>query len=103
MENINGKELLELQNKGEKVLVDFWAPWCAPCRSLMPVLESIEKDYSNFKFVKVNIDENMDFALEMGVTSVPTVMFFEGKTLIDKKVGLNPSTTYKVILESSNG
>lgn len=102
MENIDGVKLKQLQDQDNKLLVDFWAPWCGPCKSLMPVLESIEDNHTNVKFVKINIDENMEFALEMGVTSIPTVMIFEGKNLINKKVGLNPKNVYSDLLNSLN-
>ena len=80
------------------VLVDFWAEWCGPCKSLIPRLEKMEKDYPNVKFIKVDVDENMDASLDMGIRSVPTVMIFDGNKLVDRSQGVQSDTYYKEVL-----
>jgi thioredoxin 1 len=100
MENITGDKLNELQKDGNLILVDFWAKWCGPCKSLIPRLENIEKDYENIKFVKIDVDENSDFAISMGIRSVPTVMFYRGEELINRTSGLQTETFYKSILDT---
>lgn len=99
MENISSEQLIELQNKGEKILVDFWAEWCGPCKSLIPRLESMEKSYPNVRFVKLNVDQNMDYAISQGITSVPTVMIMEGDVILFRKTGAQSDSVYKEFLD----
>src|SRR5207302_8760627 len=73
------------------VLVDFWAPWCAPCRMVSPVLAEIANErQDSLKVVKVNIDENQEYALRLGVMSVPTMVVFKDGQPVDKMVGAFP-------------
>ncbi len=101
MKQITSEELTQKLNSNKKVLVDFFAEWCGPCKTLIPVLESIQNDYDGVEFVKVNVDLNMDLALEMGVRSVPTVILFNGKEELFRTTGANSKSFYdKVITES---
>lgn len=103
MRDINANELTQKLNDNKKVLVDFFATWCGPCKTLIPVLESIQNDYDGVEFVKVNVDENMDLALSMGVRSVPTVVLFNGKDEVFRTTGANSKGFFdKVITESFN-
>lgn len=100
MENIKGTELDELKIQGEKLLIDYWAPWCMPCKSLIPRLEKIESEYPDVKFVKINVDENSDHAMNVGIRSVPTVMFFDGENIVDISIGVKADDYYKTLLKS---
>ena len=100
MENVTADRVKELQLEGKKVLVDFWAKWCGPCKSLVPRLEAIENEYPNVTFVKVDVDENTDIALEMGIRSVPTVIIYDGDKLVNRSQGAQPEGFYKDILNS---
>lgn len=99
MENVTADKLKELQSQGKNVLVDFWAPWCGPCKTLIPRLENIEKEYPNTSFIKINVDENTNVAMEMGIRSIPTVMIYKGEELIDRSQGAQPDGFYKNILD----
>jgi thioredoxin 1 len=98
MENVTTERFKELQSEGNKLVVDFWAEWCGPCKTLIPRLEQMEKDYPNVKFIKVNVDENMDASLDMGIRSVPTVMIFDSNKLVDRSQGVQSDTYYKEVL-----
>lgn len=83
-QNQFGSEVL--QQPGA-VLVDFWAPWCAPCRALSPTLEQIAAETPKAKVVKINIDENQDVAVQFGVTNIPYLAVFKGGKLVDSMMG----------------
>jgi len=69
-------------------LVDFWAPWCGPCRMIAPVIEELANDYEGkAKICKVNTDEEQDIAIQYGIRSIPTILFFKDGQLADQMVG----------------
>ena len=78
-----------LQNN-DLVLVDFWAPWCGPCRAVAPVLEEIANENSNVVIAKMNTDENPNTASQHGIMSIPTMMIFKNGELVDRLVGALP-------------
>ena len=77
----------EVLESDKKVLVDFWAPWCGPCRMVSPIVEEIAAENSAIKVAKINIDEQPQLASQHGVMSIPTLMVFENGNIADKAVG----------------
>jgi thioredoxin 1 len=86
----------EVLQSEHPVLVDFWAPWCGPCRMLAPLLDEFASENAGrFKVVKVNSDENRQLAGKLGVRALPTLLYFKDGELRDHSVGLTPK---KVLL-----
>jgi thioredoxin 1 len=84
----------EVLDESEKtVIVDFWAPWCGPCRIVGPILEEIASEESdNIKVAKVNVDENQQYAGQLGVFNIPTMVVYKNGEPVDKIIGAMPKT-----------
>lgn len=80
----------EVLNSEQTVLLDFWAPWCVPCRMLAPVLEEVAAERPDVKVCKVNIDEEYDLAVRYRIASIPTLLVMDKGQVEEKLVGARP-------------
>ena len=82
------------------MLVDFWAPWCGPCRMVSPIIEQLSREYSGrVAFGKVNVDENQRIAASFGIQSIPTLMIFKGSKAVDIIIGAIPKAQIEMKLK----
>jgi thioredoxin 1 len=89
----------EVLDSSIPVVIDFWAPWCGPCRMLAPTIETLARDYDGrVKVGKMNTDENQDTPGSLRISAIPTVLVFEGGKEVDRLVGVNPETKFKAAL-----
>lgn len=85
----NTEEFDQLIAQGNIVIVDFYADWCATCKGLLPVLESFSKDFEGrAEVVKVNVEENQEIAMRYGIRSLPGLVYFKNKEVVEKTVGV---------------
>ena len=81
----------EVLHSDKPVLIDFWAPWCGPCRMLSPVISEIAEEYGDkIKVCKVNVDEEQELAISYGVSSIPTLLVFKNGQVVKKSIGAIP-------------
>lgn len=80
----------EVMDSEGKVLLDFWAPWCGPCRMVVPLVEEIAKERPDIKVGKINVDENPELASQFGVMSIPTLVVMEKGQILKKAMGARP-------------
>ena len=80
----------EVLNSDRKVLLDFWAPWCGPCRMVVPIIEEIAKERPDIKVGKINVDEEPELASRFGVMSIPTLVVMENGKILEQALGARP-------------
>ena len=100
MEYVTSAQVAQLQSEGKKLLVQYTANWCSPCKALTPRLALLSSNYPDITFVKVDVDENMGEIGELEIRSVPTIMIYNGDTLINRSTGANIDSVYTKILDT---
>ncbi len=84
LNNSNFDQIISAENP---TLVDFWAEWCGPCKSMHPIFDSLSKKYPNVKFARVNVDQNQNISMKYAVQSIPTFIMFKSGQIVDKMMG----------------
>ena len=88
----------EVLNSDKPVLMDFWAPWCGPCRMVVPLVEEIAKERSDIKVVKINVDEEQELAMQFGVMSIPTLVVMKNGNVVNQVTGARPKAQILAML-----
>lgn len=98
---ITDQNIAGLVGSGNPVVIDFWAPWCNPCRMLSPVVEELEKEYEGRVVIgSCNVDDNQIAAADLGIRSIPTLLFFKDGKLADRSVGVVPKEVLKAKIDA---
>ena len=88
----------EVMNSEKKVLLDFWAPWCGPCRMVVPMVEQIAQERPDIKVGKINVDENPELSSRFGIMSIPALVVMENGKIINQAVGARPKKAILAML-----
>ena len=91
----------EVLNSDKPVFVDFWAQWCGPCKMVGPIVEELAEEMENVKFVKVDIDQNQEYAAKYGVMSIHNMMLFKDGNIVNRQIGALPKNELKAFIENN--
>ena len=89
----------QVLNNPKKVLLDFWAPWCGPCRMVAPIVEEIAQERSDVVVGKINVDEEMELAMQFGVSSIPTLVVMKDGKAVAHAIGYRPKADILALLD----
>ena len=89
----------EVLNSDKPVLLDFWAPWCGPCRMVVPIIEQIAEERSDIKVGKINVDEESELASQFGIMSIPTLLVIKDGQVVNKAMGARPKDAILALLD----
>lgn len=90
----------EVIGSDRPVFVDFWAPWCGPCRMVGPFIDELAEEMPNVKFVKIDIDKNTEVAAKLGVMSIPNMIVFKDGNIVNRQIGGLPKNELKAFIEN---
>lgn len=98
---LNNDNFQQTINNHATVIVDFWAPWCAPCRAFAPTFEAISEKRGDIIFAKVNTEEQQDIAAAFNIRSIPTLMVFRDQIIIYSEAGALPASAFEQLIEQA--
>ena len=96
---LNKSNFDEVKNSDKKVLIDFYADWCGPCRMVSPIVDQIAEEYSEYLVAKVNVDEEGELASEFGVSSIPMLVVMQNGAIVAQSVGARPKEQILAMLK----
>ena len=99
---LNSENFKEITSQNEKLtMVDFWAPWCGPCKIIGPIVDELANEYGDKAIIaKLNVDDNTEIAAQLGIRNIPTILFFKNGEVVDKLVGANTKSTIESKINS---
>ena len=99
---VNGGNIEDVLKEKSVTVLDFWAPWCGPCRMLVPVIDTLSTEYEgkDVTIAKINVEENQDLAAKYAVRGIPTVLIFKDGEVVERKVGVEPKANYETAINA---
>ncbi|MEO5343042.1 MAG: thioredoxin [Gammaproteobacteria bacterium SHHR-1] len=99
---LNKDNFEQVINDNDFVIIDFWAPWCGPCRSFAPTYEKVSEDHANMVFAKLNTEDEQEIAGHFNIRSIPTLMIFREKVIIFSQAGALPEPAFRDLLQKAS-
>jgi thioredoxin 1 len=102
VQQITDADFEQVVNSGKPVFIDFWAPWCGPCRIIGPIVEELAPNYEGKAIIaKMNVDENQQVPMKFGVTSIPTLIMFKEGKMVDRAIGAMPKANLQAFIDKN--